>query len=172
MTDSSRTLKLNEDRYTVAETAAILNVTTVRVHGLCQAGKLRRAEEPITRGGRHLMAITAESIEAYHRTREVRSTELADRKALLAAGESRPRVARGLRKQYILELTPAELALISDELPDLAIRPRYTTKVAPTPEAEKVGAAEVAEAANTTEEQANDQALAAARAFHKSGPHA
>lgn len=113
----------------IKEAANRLGVTTVRVHGLLNEGKLSLEQEPLVYGGRPLKAVTEESVEAYLAARTARANDLAQRKEAKEKGEVSTargggnRHIRKVAKQYILTLLPSEVAEI-EEL-GIDIRPKH-----------------------------------------------
>jgi len=100
---------------TISGTAKLLNVTTVRVHGLIKSGKLVVADEALKVGNKFVKAITDESIEALIVQR--------------ANGQTR----NGSR-QYIVTLSSEQV----DELTTAGyeLKPRFTKKAAADVEVE------------------------------------
>lgn len=93
---------MKANTFSISDTATMLNVSTVRVHGLIQAGKLQLAANPIQKGEKFVKAVTAESIEALQQGRQARQ--------------------EGSR-QYILTLTAEQAAKLQDE--GYAVKPRF-----------------------------------------------
>jgi hypothetical protein len=94
--------------YTISATSEMLNVTTVRVHGLIKSGKLVVADEAAKVGNKFVKAITEESIQELMIQR--------------ANGQT-----RSGSRQYIITLEPEQVELLQAE--GYELKPRFTKKV-------------------------------------------
>lgn len=88
--------------YSISDTATMLNVSTVRVHGLLADGKLKLAADPIQKGEKFVKAVTVESIQALQASRKDR--------------------AEGSR-QYILTLTAEQAEQLKAQ--GFEVKPRF-----------------------------------------------
>jgi hypothetical protein len=112
--------------FTIKETSDMLGISTVRVHGLVAAGKLALSEQPLVIAGRFVKAITIDSIAVYKQQRKQRDEEVARNKQARAEKEKKAAEPRDGRKQYILTLSPEEIAELNYQMPGLELRPRFS----------------------------------------------
>jgi len=108
--------------HTIKDTADLLGVTTVRVHGLISSGKLKLTAQPLSVQGRFVKAVTDESIELFLAERKRRAAEVTRNKTFKEKKAAEPRDGR---KQYILVLTSGEIAELMEQVPELNLRPRF-----------------------------------------------
>jgi hypothetical protein len=90
--------------FTIAQTAALLNVTTVRVHGLIKANKLVVSDDAIVQNNKFVKSITEESITNLQLSRQNKSD----------------------RRQYIIELNDDEYSELRESY---ELRVRFAKKV-------------------------------------------
>jgi len=93
--------------YTISQTATMLNVTTVRIHGLLKAGKLELSDEAVKQGNKFVKGVTEESIANLQLARQLGR--------------------QGGSRQYIITLDESELADLTEK--GFELKPRFVKKV-------------------------------------------